>query len=120
MPEISVKKTGVGFGVMLLKDNKVLLGHRHVDAEKASSELQGEGTWTMHGGKLHFQEKFEDGAKRELLEETGIIGKSFKVISLSNDIVHDAHFVTIGLICEHFEGEPKVIYSKSARTNSVK
>jgi ADP-ribose pyrophosphatase YjhB (NUDIX family) len=109
MPEISVKKTGVGFGVMLLKDNKVLLGHRHVDAEKASSELHGEGTWTMPGGKLHFQEKFEDGAKRELLEETGIIGKSFKVISLSNDIVHDAHFVTIGLICEHFEGEPKVM-----------
>jgi len=63
----------------------------------------------MPGGKLEFKESFEDGAKRELMEETGIVGHSFKVISVSNDIVHDAHFVTIGLICEHFEGEPKVM-----------
>jgi ADP-ribose pyrophosphatase YjhB (NUDIX family) len=109
MSDINNRKTGVGFGVMLLRGDKVLLGHRHVEAEKASSELHGEGTWTMPGGKLHFQESFEDGARRELLEETGIIGKSFRVISLTNDIVHDAHFVTIGLMCEHFDGEPKVM-----------
>ena len=103
-PCLPVRQAKVGVGVMILKNGQILLGKRNDDAEKASSELHGEGTWTMPGGKLHFQEKFEDGAKRELLEETGIIGKSFKVISLSNDIVHDAHFVTIGLICEHFEG----------------
>ena len=46
----------VGFGIMVLKDNKILLGKRNDDAEKASSQLHGEGTWTMPGGKLHFQE----------------------------------------------------------------
>lgn len=35
-------KVGVGFGVMILRDGKVLLGHRHVDPAKASSELHGE------------------------------------------------------------------------------
>lgn len=105
------KEIGVGFGVMLLKDNKVLLGKRHEDPKKASSALHGEGTWTMPGGKLHFRETFEEGAFREVLEETGIkINKdNLEVISLTNDIAHDAHFVTIGLLCKDFDGETQVL-----------
>lgn len=102
-------KVGVGFGVMLLKNGQVLLGRRHQDPAKADSELHGEGSWTMPGGKLHFGESFEVGAARELLEETGIKGKKFQVISLANDMVPDAHFVTIGLICEEWEGEAQVL-----------
>ena len=37
-----------------------------LNPEKASSELHGEGTWTMPGGKMHFHEEFEDAAKREI------------------------------------------------------
>ncbi len=47
---------------MILRHNQVLLGQRHSDPEKADSALQGEGTWTMPGGKLHYGESFEDGA----------------------------------------------------------
>ena len=103
------KKIGVGFGVMVLKDNKVLLGHRHDDAKSASSDLHGEGTWTMPGGKLHFQESFEDGAKREALEETGLTLNKLDVISLTNDIVSDNHYITLGFLCEDFSGEVKVM-----------
>ncbi len=105
------KKIGAGFGVMLLHDGKVLLGRRHSDPEKADSELHGEGTWTMPGGKLEFGESFEDGAVRELFEETGIKAtfNNIKVISLSNDRVPDAHFVTVGTLCTEFENEPKVM-----------
>jgi 8-oxo-dGTP diphosphatase len=105
------KKMGVGFGVMILKDSKVLLGKRHDDPEKADSELHGEGTWTMPGGKLHFGESFEEAASREVLEETGLkVDKSkLKIISLSNDIKEDAHFVTIGFLCTEFKGQPKVM-----------
>lgn len=80
------KKIGAGFGVMLLKNNKILLGRRNSDPQKASSALHGEGTWTMPGGKLDFGESFEEGARRELLEETGISinAEDFKLISLSN------------------------------------
>jgi 8-oxo-dGTP diphosphatase len=98
----------VGFGIMVLKKKKVLLGKRHDDSQKADSELHGEGSWTMPGGKLNFGESFETGAKRELFEETGMKSDRFKVISLTNDIVADAHFVTVGLLCEEFRGEPKV------------
>ena len=99
---------GAGIGVMLLKGGKILLGRRNEDPEKASSELKGEGTWTMPGGKLEFKESFEDAARRETFEETGIRLKSVKVLSLNNDIVDTAHFVTVGLISEDFEGDAQV------------
>ena len=104
------KKMGIGFGVMVLKDGKVLLGQRHVDPIKASSEMHGEGTWTMPGGKLDFQETLIDGAAREVLEETGIIidKNKTKIISVSDEIVPDNHYATIGFLCENFEGEAKV------------
>lgn len=105
------KKVGVGFGVMVLRGGRVLLGRRHTDPKKADSALHGEGTWTMPGGKLEFGETFEQGAVRELFEETGIKTEeeNVRIISLANDIVSDAHFVTIGLLCEKCDGEPKVM-----------
>jgi 8-oxo-dGTP diphosphatase len=104
------KKPGVGFGVMLLKDNKILLGKRHEDPAKASSALHGEGTWTMPGGKLEFREEFAAGAYRETLEETGIKinPSSLEHISTTNNIVEDAHFVTLGFLCKEFTGEAEV------------
>ena len=103
------KKVGVGFGVMLLKDRKILLGRRNEDTKKADSELRGEGTWTMLGGKLEYQESFKEGARREVMEETGIILKNVKVICVNNDKNEYAHFVTIGLFSEDFEGEAEVL-----------
>ena len=107
----SEKKPGIGVGIMILKNNKVLLGRRHSDPQKAASELHGQGTWTMPGGKLHFKEHLKDAAQREVLEETGIKAnkEKLKIINISNDIVEDAHFVTIGFLCQDFKGEPKVM-----------
>ena len=93
----------------MLKEGEVLLGQRHVDPEKADSELHGEGTWTMPGGKLEFGESFEEGAKREVLEETGIILNDVRVICVNNDKIESAHFVTIGLFSDDFSGDAKVM-----------
>lgn len=103
------KRIGVGIGIMIFKNNKILLGKRHEDPEKASSQLKGEGTWTMPGGKLHFGETFEDGAKREVLEETGITLNKIDVICVNQDIIETAHFITIGLFSDAFSGEPQVM-----------
>jgi ADP-ribose pyrophosphatase YjhB (NUDIX family) len=102
------KRPKVGFGVMVLKKNKVLLGLRNPDPVKASSELHGEGTWTMPGGKLHFGETLIEGAKRELYEETGLHGETFEVVSVTDDIIPETHYLTIGLVCQKFSGEIKV------------
>ena len=103
------KNVRAGVGVMILRDNKILLGKRNNNPEKASSELHGESTWTMPGGKINFGEKIQDSAKRELEEETGLKPKQLKVVSIGNEIVKDNHFVTIGFLCEDFEGEPRVM-----------
>ncbi|MDD5253657.1 MAG: NUDIX domain-containing protein [Candidatus Nanoarchaeia archaeon] len=103
------KKVGAGIGVMIIKDNKILLGKRHDDSKKADSQLHGEGTWTMPGGKIEFGESFEEAAKREVFEETGIKLNKIDVICVNNDKVKDAHFVTVGLFSEDFENEPKVM-----------
>jgi ADP-ribose pyrophosphatase YjhB (NUDIX family) len=101
----------VGVGAMILNQGRVLLGKRHTDPNKADSDLHGEGTWTMPGGKLEFQETLIDGVYRETLEEAGIkINKdNLRVISVADDIVHDNHYVTIGFLCEDFEGEVEVM-----------
>lgn len=109
---MSDKKVGVGFGILVMKDGQILLGHRNDDADKASSALHGEGTWTMPGGKLHFGESFEQGCRRELLEETGITVElsDLKLISLANDMAGgDAHFVTAGFLASKFKGKPRIM-----------
>lgn len=105
------KQARVGFGVMILKEGKVLLGKRHDDPEKASSMMHGEGTWTMPGGKMDFGETFLEACYREAFEETGLKIKkdTLKLISLTDNIIPDVHFVTAGFLCEDFTGKPKVM-----------
>jgi 8-oxo-dGTP diphosphatase len=102
-------KPGVGVGVMILNESRILLGRRNDDPEKADSDLHGEGTWTMPGGKLEFGEALKEAAQREATEETGIKLNKLELISVTDDIIPEKHFVTIGFLCEDFFGEPKVM-----------
>ena len=103
------KKVGVGFGVLLLKNNKVLLGRRNDDPEKADSVFHLAGAWTMPGGKLEYGESFEEAANREVLEETGMILNKVRIFCVNNDKNEYAHFVTIGMIAEDFSGEAQAM-----------
>lgn len=102
-------KPGVGVGVMVIKDNKILLGLRNPDKIKASSELQGQGTWTMPGGKVEFMEKLVDAAKRELEEETSLVANDLDLLCISDDITDTAHYVTVGFIAKEFSGDVKTM-----------
>ena len=102
--------TGIGTGVLILNNrNEILLGLRNSDPEKADSELKGEGTWTLPGGKLDFLESPIECATRETKEETDLDVKNLKLISVSDDKIPKAHFITLGFLCKEFEGEPKTM-----------
>lgn len=102
-------KPGLGVGVMIIKDNQILLGLRNPDKVKASSELQGEGTWTMPGGKVEFMEKLVDAAKRELEEETSLKATKLDLLCISDDMTDTAHYVTVGFIVKEYIGEIKTM-----------
>ena len=103
------KRVGAGLGVILIREGKILLGMRHPDPDKAGSAFKISGAWCLPGGKLEFGETLEEGAIREVNEETGITIKNPKVISIHNCKNEHAHFVTAGIISEEWEGEAQVM-----------
>lgn len=103
------KKVGAGLGVILRHNGKILLGKRHPDPNKADSAFRSAGEWCLPGGKLNWGETFEEGAIREVKEETGITIKNPKVISIHNFKNKHAHFVTVGLLVSEWSGEARVM-----------
>ncbi len=93
----------VGVGVIVLKDSKVLFQKR--------IGAHGEGTWSFPGGHLEFNESFEECAKRETMEETGVSIKNVRFIGLTNDVhkTEGKHYVTIFMLSELDSGEPSII-----------
>lgn len=63
-----MKKMGIGVGVLILKDNKILLGLRNSDEKIADSDMHLEGTWTLPSGKVKFGETFEQAGIRKVKE----------------------------------------------------
>ena len=110
-PEKNVekKKVGAGLGVILEKDSMILLGLRHPDPDKADSAFRSAGEWCLPGGKLDWGETFEEGAIREVKEETGIVIRNPQVISVHNFKNEHAHFMTVGLKADEWEGEASVM-----------
>lgn len=93
----------VGVSVIIIKDNKFLIGKR-----KGS---HGKGTWGFPGGHLEFMESIEECAKREVLEETGLQIKILKRGPYTNDIFKEAnkHYATLFVVAEIVSGELKIM-----------
>lgn len=98
-------KVSVGVGVIILRnDGKVLIGKRKGDFVPE---------YSVPGGSLEVGETFEEGAIREVLEETGLRINDPKVISISNNLETykktGKHYISVNLLAESFTGEPKVM-----------
>lgn len=83
---MEVERPKVGIGVIVEKEGKILIGER----------LGGHGnnTYMIPGGHLEFGETFEETAKREVKEETGLENILIKGI------------VSIEVLAEWVHGEP--------------
>lgn len=92
------KNVGVGIAVFVMKDGKFLMMQRQGS--------HGAGTWAPPGGRLEFGESFEDTARREVREETGLEIKNIKFGAVTNDHFKDEgkHFVTIWVLSDWVSG----------------
>src|SRR3989344_9365168 len=90
-----------GVGVLVFKDGKVLIGKR-----KGS---HGEGEWAWPGGHMEYMESFENCAKREVQEETGMEIENVRFLRLMNLKEYaPKHYVDIGMVADWKSGEPQV------------
>ena len=88
----------VGIGVIIKMGRKVLLLKR--------KGAHGEGTWAFFGGHLKFNESLEEGAKREVEEETGVLIKNIRAATFTNDIFpkEKKHYITLFVIADFAGG----------------
>lgn len=92
----------VGVGVIILRDGRVLLGER--------AGAHGAGTWALPGGHLEFGETVADCARREALEETGLVLHDIAPAPYASDVFADAgrHYVTL-FVTAQATGTPVVL-----------
>ena len=96
------KQVRVGVATIILRDGAILLGER--------IGSHGANTWATPGGHLELGESIEDCAKREVLEETGLIVDSIEKFTFTNDIFEKEgkHYVTLFVVASSTSGEPQV------------
>ena len=92
----------VGVGVIIEKDNQVLLLKR--------KNVHGAGSWSTPGGHLDFGETPEACAIREAKEETDIDIREVKFRAITNDIfeAEGKHYITIWMEGQWAGGEPRI------------
>ncbi|WP_281557430.1 NUDIX hydrolase [Thalassomonas sp. RHCl1] len=96
------KAVRVGVGVIILRNNKILLGER--------IGSHGANTWATPGGHLEMGEDVEACARREVLEETGLVLDEIKKLGFTNDIFEqeDKHYVTLFVVAKSDSGEAEI------------
>lgn len=93
---------GVGCGLAVVKDGKLLLCRR-LKAPEA-------GHWNIVGGKVEHFEPSMDGARREAEEESGLAIGAIQFLCVSEQIIpaDRQHWVSLIYVTHDFSGEPKL------------
>lgn len=92
----------VGVGVIVVKDNHVLLGKR--------KDTHGNGCYGPPGGHLHFKETVEECAIRELAEETSLTPLSFQLGPWTQNVIDEQkHYISLFVFVNAFAGEPVLL-----------
>ena len=97
------RQVRVGIGVFIFKSGEFLMGRR--------GSAHGDGTWSLPGGHLEFGEEFEDTARREVREETGLSIGNVRFGAVTNDYfeAERRHYVTIWMLSAYAGGTATIL-----------
>ena len=90
----------VGVGVVFVRQGRVFLAKRQGS--------HGESTWASAGGHLELGESLEDCARREALEELGVVVGDLQFLCVSNIIAYGKHYLDIEFLGEIGDQEPQL------------
>ena len=91
----------VGVGVVFVRDGRVFLARRQGS--------HGEGEWGSAGGHLELGESLEECARREALEELGVVVGDVSFLCVSNIVAYGKHYVDIEFLGDIDVQEPKAM-----------
>lgn len=95
----------VGVGAVVFRGDEVLMVRRSNDP--------GAGRWSIPGGRLELGETTEQGARREVHEETGIVCEILNLIGVYDAVIRGEegkitdHFTLVNHGAKWLSGEPK-------------
>jgi len=103
MPIPGIDVPGLGCGLALLREGKLLL-YRRLCAPEA-------GSWNIVGGKIDHMERAIDSARREAEEESGLVIGKVDFLCISEQIIAEErqHWLSLIYVSEDFSGEPRVM-----------
>jgi 8-oxo-dGTP diphosphatase len=95
-----LKRPRVGMGVLITKDDQVLLLQR--------SNVHGNGTWSTPAGHLEYGEVLEACAIREAQKAIGVIIADVTFLAITNDLfeIRKEHAITIWMAGRYVSGTP--------------
>jgi 8-oxo-dGTP diphosphatase len=93
----------VGVGAVIFDSDRILL------VQRGQAPLKGE--WSLPGGALELGETLEEGVRREVLEETGLVVEPVTIVEVLNRISRDSegrvqyHYVLVDFLCRVIGGK---------------
>ncbi|MCT7666625.1 NUDIX domain-containing protein [Shinella kummerowiae] len=103
MPVPGIDVPGLGCGLAILREGKLLL-YRRRNAPEA-------GSWSIVGGKVDHMERAINSARREAQEESGLIIGMVELLCISEQIIEEErqHWLSLIYVTEDFAGEARVM-----------
>ncbi len=101
MNKIEQDERLLGVGVIIIKNKKILMGHRLTNYEDPC--------WAFPGGKVESRETIMEAAIREAKEEADIEIANIRPVTFFDDVLKGRHILSFIVQADIVSGDPKIM-----------